>query len=269
MVRSNITVYHEYASAFEYLGLANQNTGDLRGDAFFVLRSLLLPLECTASVPRAHFDCSNPEENGTSTNVVSEHIVMVNTPFGTYARCNEDVAHQSYSCDCGDHPSPIPCTSAAVGRADVRSRYNGHAPAPGDPCWAFWRLNLALKTGGTWYSTLEAGECRADLARPCFWRVLRNGRRIRALCLVSRVRGAIEAHNRTCFEACAQPRNASTPCYIGCAMSTLLGAAAATRAVHADEGQGMPFGVIESVWRAAFSPPASGGCPDAGLLATD
>ena len=51
---TNITVYHEYDPRFESLGLRDQDTGDADGDAYFVLRSLLLPIECASKDPAAH-----------------------------------------------------------------------------------------------------------------------------------------------------------------------------------------------------------------------
>lgn len=54
--RERLTVFHEYEPKFESVGLENQNSGDLNGDAFFVLRSFLLPVECVSHNPIAKFD---------------------------------------------------------------------------------------------------------------------------------------------------------------------------------------------------------------------
>jgi len=61
----NVTVYHEYPK--EYFNanelLVEQNSGDLNGDLYFILRSFLLPLECQPWVDDIKkFDCKNREQ---------------------------------------------------------------------------------------------------------------------------------------------------------------------------------------------------------------
>merc|ERR1712185_18285 len=82
---TNLTLYREGSPALP-LDLINQDTGDVLGDAYFVLRGLMLPVECKSKSWMAHFDCDNPEQNSTS-NVVSQNIVTVDSRFGPYGSC--------------------------------------------------------------------------------------------------------------------------------------------------------------------------------------
>ena len=145
--KATLTLYHEYQPKYVSLGLENQDTGDDQGDAYFVLRGLLLPIECA----KAHrhfipsFDCDNPEQNSTQ-NVVSQHTVEVDDRFGQYGSCTAD-GSGTYSCNCGQWIYPAPC-KAPVGRTDVAQRETGHRIPPDAPPWLLWRMNLAVKTGG-------------------------------------------------------------------------------------------------------------------------
>ena len=253
----NLTLFHEHPPQYSVLGLDDQDTGDLQGDAYFVLRGLLLPLECASRLaPRG--DCGNPEQNSTR-NVVSKHVVAVDDRFGEYASCT--VRAGGYSCQCGSWAHHEPC-KAPVGRADVAKREVGHFVPPGAPDWLWWRTNLAIKTGGFWYSTVSAGRCDGGTA-PCTWRLVATIRRIVAACLETRVAAAVRAYAPSCFAACPQPTNASTQCVARCYMQILLGPSGGSRLINATEG--MPRRLITQAWEGAFasSDPAAGGCPDA------
>ena len=225
-----------------------------------MLRSLILPVECAgAFAPK--FDCDNPEANSTS-NVVSQHTVLVDSRFGTYGSCN--IKNGQYSCTC---PGEWQC-GAAVGRDDVKARELGHPhPRSGAPEWEWWRLNLAVKAGGYWYSTTKAGDCSAATASTkggnCTWKLLDTPRRIVAKCLETRVAAALRKQGPSCFSACPQPQNSSSACVVGCYMQTLLGANGGSRLIA--DGEGAPMQVVNDAWTAAFatSDPAQGGCPDA------
>ena len=244
---NNITVYHEYAPKYESLGLRDQDTGDLNGDAYFVLRSLLLPIECTSGDPASRFDCANPEENGTSTNVVSEHIVGVNSDYGEYGRCN--IENGKYSC--------LP-SEPQVGRADVSTRYNDRTPKPTDENWKWWRVNIARKIGGFWYSTTSAGDCSLHPAAQCYWKLIETTSRISSHCLVSHLRSAIESYSPDCFETCEQPLNVTGTCAAKCYMDTLLSPKGQNALVGPSDG--IPNAVIEKAWKNAFSK-TKAGCP--------
>lgn len=264
---TNLTLFHEYQPKYSSLGLENQDTGDIRGDAYFVLRGLSLPVECSSKHP-FKFDCDNPEQNNTQ-NVVSMHIVTVDDRFGPYGSCNVDDKSGTYSCKCGSYSHPEPC-KAPVGRADVKERETGpgHTPRPGAEDWMWWRTNLALKFGsGTpayWYSTTTAGKCSTPAAdAPCTWKLVETRRRIVAKCLETRVAQAIRKYDPSCFTQCAQPTNASSPCVARCYLTTILSPAGSSRPINATEG--MPAQLILDAWLNAFTSadPAKGGCPDA------
>tara|TARA_B110001452_G_scaffold51122_1_gene39040 strand:+ start:244 stop:1218 length:975 start_codon:yes stop_codon:yes gene_type:complete len=257
---TNLTLYREGAAAVEKLGLVNQDTGDLRGDAYFVLRGLMLPVECRSSDPSAHFDCDNPEQNSTS-NIISQHIVTVDSRFGPYGSCNADKSG-TYRCTCGSGFKQKPC-GAPVGNVEVASREERHTVPPGSLDWKFWRVNLAIKIGGNWYSTHEAGQCSDGREAACTWRVLSTPRQIVAKCLETRIAEAIQAYNASCFSGCPQPHNASTTCVVDCYYSTLLGPTGGTGTISPSDG--MPVGLIQAAWDKAFetADPAKGGCPDA------
>ena len=290
----NLTLFHEYPPEFEALGLVNQDTGDLLGDAYFAMRGFMLPVECASGDPTAKFDCDNPEQNASDVNIVSQHLVTVDSRFGPYGACNE--RDGTYSCTCGLKPC-----GPRVGQADVYTRET--PPPPGSADWRWWRVNLARKTGGKWYSTHEAGACTeletpgalemargggregmsggalemqvetpGALAPRCTWNVALNARKITSRCLLSRIATAVVAHNTTCFNACPQPSNLSSTCWVDCFMATSLGPAGGTRLIDA-ETEGIDIQVIERAWLNAFAPVSAGGCPNAygarGLVRTD
>ena len=257
--RAQLTLYHEHQPHVN-VGLENQDTGDVQGDSYFVLRGLLLPIEC-ASKHAPRFDCNNPEENSTR-NVISMHTVAVDNRFGDYAPCNVDPHTGNYTCSCGGLLHHEPC-KAPVGRVDVAKREVGHPLPPFAPDWAYWRTNLAIKTGGFWYSTVSAGKCAGERDERCTWQLLTTQRRILAGCLETRVAEAVQKYDPRCFSKCPQPTNASSPCVAGCYMQTILGPHAAKRLIN--ETEGMPRDLLMNAWKSAFASddPAAGGCPDA------
>ena len=251
---ANLTLYHETAAGAASLGLVNQDTGDVRGDAYFVLRSLILPVECAGKGPK--FDCGNPEANSTQ-NVVSRNTVTVDTRFGTYASCT--VGSSGYHCG---------GSSTSVGRQDVKARELSHGhPRSGAAPWEWWRLNLAVKMGtplpAYWFSTVAGGDCDAAGADPktCTWRLVATDRKIVAKCLEQRVTDAVRKVDPGCFSACPQPQNASTACVVTCYMGAILGPTGGTALLQL--GQGVDPTLIAEAWEAAFDSADRGGCPDA------
>ena len=171
--------------------------------------------------------------------------------------------------------------------------------APTTPCcggstgwggenWQWWRVNLAKKMQGNWYSTVAAGQCTTPSAAavmprlssdatatsstaspargneaprpPCYWQLRQKVRTIAAPCLLDRVRDAVIAHNRTCFSTCPQPTNISTTCFVECFMANVLGPDGGTRIITPSEG--IPVSIIQSAWKGAFANVTAGGCPD-------
>lgn len=75
-------------------------------------------------------------------------------------------------------------------------------------------------------------------------------------CVDDRVVAAVQARDTTgCWEACPQPRNASTACYLDCLFTTILGNATLGR-------PGVPASILSSAFAAAFDAESDGGCPE-------
>jgi len=260
-----LTVFHEYQPKYASQGCENQDTGDLGGDSYFVLRGLLLPIECASNssfYPK--FDCNNPEQNSTD-NLVSQLTLAVDSRFGEYASCDVNQSTGAYECTCGSWRHKTPC-EAPVGRVDVAKRERAHHIPSFAPTWAYWRTNLAIKTGGYWFSTVKAGKCAGSHMTgggPCTWKVVETKRTIVAACLETRIAQAVQKHDPSCFSKCAQPQNASSPCVAACYMKTILGPDAGSRLINATEG--MPRQLLSTAWSSAFASadPSKGGCPDA------
>jgi hypothetical protein len=274
--KQTLTLYHETQPEFQALGLKNQDTGDIFGDLYFVLRSVSLPVECRSKNPLAKFDCDNPEQNDTATNVISQNTVDVDSRFGIYGTCNVDEKKKTYSCECRlPNQKTAPC-NGTVGRSNIYDRE--HAPKGKGEDWQWWRVNLARKMGGSaaggaWFSTVTNGECasnttskgKARAAEPCYWSLTATTRTIASSCLLDHVSAAVVAHNATCFNGCSQPKNQSSVCYVECFMGNVLGPDGGEELI--DETAGIPLGVVSGAWNGAFAAPASGGCPELGAKA--
>jgi hypothetical protein len=260
-----------------------------------VLRSVSLPVECASSSPLARFDCANPEQNNTATNVISQNTVDVDGRWGDYGACNVNETSKTYTCACrssnaSSHVS-MPC-NASVGRSTIYDREEPPAGGVGHgEDWQWWRVNLARKMGGSaaggaWFSTTSSGECRPAAApaapaapaagggagaaaaaavpqQPCHWSLTATTRTIASSCLLTRVGDAVVAHSPACFDGCgAQAANQSSACYVGCFMGSVLGPAGGRELIN--ETDGIPLAVVSGAWGDAFAPPTSGGCPDLG-----
>jgi hypothetical protein len=272
--KQTLTLYHETQPEFQALGLKNQDTGDKFGDLYFVLRSVSLPVECLSKNPFAKFDCDNPEQNDTATNVISQNTVDVDSRFGTYGSCNVDEKTKKYSCECKlPNMKTVPC-NGTVGRTEIYNRE--HAPKGEGEDWQWWRVNLARKmggsaAGGSWFSTTTSGECVSSnttstgVTGPCYWSLTATTRTIASSCLLSHVGAAVVSYNTTCFDGCPQPKNSSSVCYVECFMGNVLGPGGGKELI--DEAAGIPLDVVTKAWSGAFAAPASGGCPEQGARA--
>lgn len=115
-------------------------------------------------------------------------------------------------------PSPEICdcerTKRAVGRKSLRRDY----PTSKSffPAW------------GEWYSTTSLGECKGDArvgdGSGCTWRATKTTSRVNASCVYAHIDRAVEAMNASCFQACAQPLNTTSSCYLSCYATTALAA---------------------------------------------
>ena len=87
-------------------------------------------------------------------------------------------------------------------------------------------IGVGVTIGGSWYSTLPAGECKAGSplgTDGCAWRIVESPFYINATCANSRVDNAVEKVGAPCFDTCDRPFNKSGPCYNDCFQNTIEG----------------------------------------------
>mmetsp|Transcript_71252 Transcript_71252/g.185398 ORF Transcript_71252/g.185398 Transcript_71252/m.185398 type:complete len:365 (+) Transcript_71252:68-1162(+) len=141
------------------------------------------------------------------------------------------------------------CTSGGHG-------HFGHQCSATSHDWECWRSNLPRKTGGFWYSTLKEGQCQENSATgSCGWKI-RSMTSVRNDCLQEKLMTAVEGAGLDCFGACG-PRNATSPCWIGCFFDTALGPKARNSTVVG----GLPTEMLVSAFTSSFDSEAQGGCP--------
>ena len=164
---------------------------------------------------------------------------------------------------------PQPC-NGSVGRENITEFFGQFACREGQADWECWRTNVAIKTGGEWYSTTANGYC-GDGTRPapsnCTWKVAKEVKRVNKTCSDSSFYDALETYDATndkCWPtaACATgvARNRSQPCWIKCFYNTVLGP---------DGGKpggaiaGMPRDQLLAAWESPFASTdgSKGGCP--------
>jgi hypothetical protein len=279
---ANITVYHVNQNTYGAAPV-NMNTGDARGDLYFDLRSVDLPIECAHPTSSNAHDCKNAEVISTNL-VITKLVLEVDTSkYGDYGRCNvcvngtdghgdNNCTDGTYDCQCGDMHSSVPCGSA-VGKSDLSVRY-GNRTCGGEKTTEAeeldcWKLHASRKTGGYWYSTTASGWCDAPgaVAENCTWRVAQAVKRVNKTCSDNAIYTAAEkADAAGCFGKCAgggktgPARNTSDFCWIGCFYSTVLGPKAALPNATVS---GMDIAALLSAWNSPFlsDDAAEGGCP--------
>lgn len=268
---TNLTVFH--VNEFNYSGIANMDTGDNAGDAFFSLRSIYLPIECTNKSTNSshHFagDCDNPEVVGSKL-TVTEVVVTVDSRFGNYSECNVCVNSTvpfttnvscidgDYVCVCGDFSNLTTNCPPTVGVESPASVFNRFPIQPDSPNWSWWTRNLVDRLDGRWYSTPSSGECD-DTDKPCYWSLVQTNRRILKSCQDAYIFSQVEKRNPSCWNGCPQPTNTTSDCYIGCFFSTLLG----PDSDHRNSTVGMTAAEIVGIWTyPVVNDETKGGCPD-------
>lgn len=269
----------------------DMDTADRAGDAFFDLRSKVLPIECADNSSWWADDCSNQE-------VVASDLVITqlqleikgSKAFGPYGRCNVcgpdgqdpfsglNCTAGEYLCTCGKYWTPKDCTaqtavgveniSRSFGGADWGCTWESYLTAP----WRCWSWPVVHKTGGMWYSTTAAGFCGAPGAdlQTCTWdaHVVKV---VNKSCSDGLIYDAFEAYDRfsggRCFDECPQrqrhpwrARNTSDTCWIYCFYQTVLGASGLLPSGGVRIG-GMPRDQILAAFDRPFKPAAEGGCP--------
>lgn len=270
----NLTMFH--VNGANYSGIANMDTGDAAGDAFFALRSVYVPMECS-DPNHSPFtpDCNNPEVVGEDL-TVTEVVVTVDSRFGNYSACNVCVNNTvpftkntpcidgDYVCVCGSFPDMTTHCPPTVGMKDLSGGINfGPKPKKGDPKYTWWLSNLVERVQGIWYSMPAAGECKDDSAPgDCYWKIVETKRRVYQSCQEKHIFSNITAENAQCFSSCPEPTNTTSNCFIDCFFSTILGQDSGLQNVTGQEGQGWSKEKIVSLWSSSVTNgPLHGGCP--------
>lgn len=119
---------------------------------------------------------------------------------------------------------------------------------------------LSTLLGGNWYSTRAEGECAASgngstVGSDCWWKLRAVDRVVNATCANGRVISQVLKTRPSCFEACPQPTNRSSTCWIRCLFETLTGNATRVPPVPP-----MSRDAIVQAFEGAFEPEAAGGC---------
>eukprot|EP00039_Didymoeca_costata_P001715 m.54495 g.54495 ORF g.54495 m.54495 type:complete len:296 (+) comp10931_c1_seq3:1338-2225(+) len=231
----NITVFH--VNQANYSGLANMNSADVGGDAFFKFRTAVTEQMCQNPDEGFHYPgmCSNPEQFSNDL-VVTKVVLAVSPIFGDYSECNvctngtipftrppKTCAYGSYGCNCGGWMNPQGVCTPPVGRQNITEMFN-RMPIHHMDTLTYWMKNLVDRTSGMWYSTLDVGECGGPKMEKCDWAIVETIKRINATCLDNSVNNVLYSSGSACFSGCgSQARNESSSCYAKCFYDTLLG----------------------------------------------
>jgi len=174
----NMTLYR--MTPYGVFNLTNKNTGDMSGDASFVLSRKDIALQCQRdpSDPRCFFAGDEPG----STDLVIEYAVEVDGNWGPYEYCNpvkNDDARGGFSCraDMSAFNSRAPKPECACARMNVTvGRWNrsisGYNAAPPPPQPRELRSPFATDRCNNFYSNRECGKCtesRGDDGYQCLW----------------------------------------------------------------------------------------------------
>ena len=253
-----VSIYH--VNPANYSGITNMDTADAAGDAFFDLRSVMIPMSCrNKSAHHWGNECDNPEQVAPDL-VVTKVTVSIKQDFNDtgYARCNvcingtvpmtwppQKCKSGDYVCVCGGFgwtDPPTPCDKP-VGREYVANLFGSFTPKPTDPAPDFWTHNLVLRTGGTWYSTLDMGENKT-------WELVETIKTVSHKCQYQYIHEQIKSLDKTkCFDACP-PNDVTTDCYVTCFFDTMLGPDAG-KVVDSKKG-GLTGAQITSIWEKGF-----------------
>mmetsp|Transcript_63364 Transcript_63364/g.147609 ORF Transcript_63364/g.147609 Transcript_63364/m.147609 type:complete len:321 (+) Transcript_63364:58-1020(+) len=261
----------------------NMNSGDATGDLFFDLKMVLMtPIMCTdPNSPFLRLSCKNQEVHAPDV-VVNKLHISVRRAWSGYAYCNvglknnsgpfgDECPHNKYCCVCGiPYLKKIKPCHAKVGKKNVKLELEW--PPAGScnataPEWLCWQSKLTDKLSyrdpGYWYSTLDYGYCPHHPGRSqnCTWQVTSVDKIVNKTCHSSSFIGAVETYNRTCFEGCGPVRNVSSPCWVRCFYTAVLGPDAGK---PGGKVAGIPLDSLVQAWTAPFQSddPARGGCPE-------
>jgi len=253
--------------------ISNNDVGNPHGDMYFNIKDKYLPVACAACAldgscrhSASTFDCDNPESSGNL--VVRKIEVEVNGAFDDngYELC--DVWPGSSACQYTCF-SPHGRQHDGVGREAVcggESSSCDMAPTPGSRftgtrAWDYWNYNTAALFGNTgqgeWYSLVSRDE-------GTMWRNATTLKKINAACQSRALDKLVQQTGQACFDACPQPTNQSSTCWVDCFFATVLGPDADTTTKPPGSQQGaMDVDQLATAWLSGFGSddPSEGGCP--------
>jgi hypothetical protein len=252
--------------------VANKDVGNVPGDMYFMMKDKYLPYACPYCEKHpwgcyhdaAAFDCTNPESGGDL--VVRKIEIEINTAYGDYALCDE--WHSTNASNCSDYECFTFSKSPKPGVGIEQVAVGGEmAPRPTrfqTAAFDYWNWNAAALLGNTtgggglWYSLDAKNEGE-------YWRNATVVKAITADCHAQGLDSTVEQAGSACFDACEQPSNTSSACWIQCFFATALGPTSNT--TFAPDG-GPPTGAmsVEALskgWLQGFASDdvSQGGCP--------
>eukprot|EP01047_Picozoa_sp_COSAG01_P074851 COSAG01_NODE_12641_length_1705_cov_2.080324_1_plen_348_part_00 len=260
-----LTVYHVHP-ACAGPSVADRDTGDARGDLYFLLRAYAAPMECVPGPPHravcGNHSCGNAELMGSP--VVSQvelevdlaALTAAQADLGTYAHCDLMQPGCKYDCSAdGGKGKKLP----SLGSWNI-SLLGGSGKGAcsrlgeGSLETEYWAANLEATLVGEhscfWYSTLQAGE-------NVTWRQLALTRQVEKACADRVFLDAVESG--PCFARAgvrtgAAHRDLHAPAWIRCFYATILGPRSNS---SYDRSGGWSIERMEAVWAQMFSR-----CPD-------
>ena len=251
--------------------VSNMDVANVAGDMFFSTKDKYLAVACPSCLANkschgaATFDCTNPESTG---QLVVRQLSVEVLAFGdAYSLCDVWPHHGECEYSCFAPPGH---KGPGVGRERVCAggswRACGMAPDPSPVvpfrhAWDYWNWNIASRFGnsggGEWYSLTAADE-------GLHWRNASVVKAIDQACQARAFDGLVVSRGAACFEACPQPANRSSECWVDCFFETLLGPGAATTLKPPGAQTGaMDVGHLADAWLSGLrhDDPAKGGCP--------
>jgi len=253
----NLTLYHVHPG--NYTGINDMNTADAPGDAFFDLIGIMLPILCAneSSSHQGGF-CYNPEERAHDL-VVTRVLVEADDRFGRYGKCNicingtvpmtkppQKCVDGTYHCTCGGYNEPTRECEGPVGNENIKTTFGRWEPKPDDSVYRWFMYNLVNRVGGEWYSTTSLGE-------GSYWRLVEEQKRINATCQKINLDKSLYKLDPSCFDACPQPYNRTSPCNVQCVFKSMLGQDSGSKPATG----GMTGEDITNLWVDSFE-----ACPD-------
>jgi hypothetical protein len=243
------------------------DVGDTAGDLYFLLRSVVSPIEC-AQDPGAE-DCTDTEVISSSL-VATQLSMTVDSDYGPYGHCNicnKALMNTSWTkpycnmTNLGEYFCiGYNLSTGKVGFETVAANHPQTCFANNTE-WQCWQNRVVTKIGGNWWSFFKESFNKS-------WKVDAVESVINNTCLQAAVYTAIEGYKptRKCFARCRgggghAARNTSDPCWVGCVFDAVLGPGAG---YSNGSVTGMPVSALTAAWEGAFGPK---GCPQVPLPA--